>query len=125
MPAKASKGVIPQADPDVAEDQPEAKAMPAIVPQPPPKPLPPRAMPEPQVQLPELPCVYLHERAIWQEFKKNLHECGLIWGLPHWMTTIMYHGTEWQQISSFEEGGVNLDEYFPIVQKTAAGDGNS
>ena len=125
MPAKASKGVIPQADPDVADDQVEAKAVPAIVPQPPPKPLPPRAMPEPQVQLPDLPCVYLHERAIWQEFKKNLHECGLIWGLPHWMTTIMYHGTEWQQISSVEDDGVNLDDYFPIVQKTAAGDGNS
>ena len=125
MPAKASKGVIPQADPDVADDQVEAKAVPAIVPQPPPKPLPPRAMPEPQVQLPDLPCVYLHERAMWQEFKKNLHECGLIWGLPHWMTTIMYHGTEWQQISSVEDDGVNLDDYFPIVQKTAAGDGNS
>ena len=41
------------------------------------------------------------------------------------MTTIMYHGTEWQQISSVEDDGVNLDDYFPIVQKTAAGDGNS
>ena len=31
MPAKASKGVIPQADPDVADDQVEAKAVPAIM----------------------------------------------------------------------------------------------
>ena len=72
------------------------------------------------VNLIDIPCVFLHDRTCWSDFKKALHECGLIWGLPDWMTTITYKGIEWQTIQTT---GVNLNQYFPPIDKTAAGDG--
>jgi len=42
----------------------------------------------------EIPCVYLYDHGGWPDFKKVLTECGLIWNLSEWMTTIVYKGTE-------------------------------
>ena len=44
---------------------------------------------------------------------------GLIWNLSEWMTTIVYKGTEWKLI---HENGTDLSTYFPVVEKTGAGD---
>jgi transposase InsO family protein len=84
----------------------------------PPKPKPPT---EYQAPLVDIPCVYLNDRGSWADFKKALNECGLIWNLPDWMTTIVYRGTEWDQIGT---KGTNLADYFPAIEKTGAGDGN-
>jgi len=64
---------------------------------------------------------FLNARSCWPEFKRGLTECGLIWGLPEWMTTIVYKGTEWNLIR--DEKDTDLATYFPIVEKTGAGDG--
>ena len=58
---------------------------------------------------------------MWPEFKRTLNECGLIWNLSEWMTTIVYHGTEWNLI---KDKGTDLDTYFPQGEKRVAGDGN-
>ena len=71
--------------------------------------------------LTDIPCYYLNDRHGWPEFKRALNECGLVWNLADWMTTIVYKGHEWQQIA---KGGVDLEEYFPSIEKTAAGDGH-
>ena len=71
----------------------------------------------------DLPFVFLSDRLNWGDFKKAIHECGLIWGLPEWMTTITYKGIEWHSLIS--EHQVDLNKYFPEVQKTQAGDGFS
>ena len=76
-----------------------------------------------QSNLIDLPFVFLTDRLYWGDFKKAIHECGLIWGLPEWMTTITYKGIEWHSLIS--EHKVDLNTYFPEVQKTQAGDGFS
>src|SRR5688572_3424831 len=59
--------------------------------------------------------VYLLDRSGWVEFKRALNECGLIWNIPHWMTTIVYMGTEWnEQVAK----GVQLATYFVDDKKT-------
>jgi hypothetical protein len=70
----------------------------------------------------DIPCLFLNDRSGWSDFKKAIHECGFIWGLPDWMTTIAYKGTEWQEL--FDKG-TDLSVYFPPVEKTGAGDGLS
>ena len=55
-----------------------------------------------------------------QDFFFAVTECGLIWNLSEWMTTIVYKGTEWKLI---HENGTDLSTYFPVVEKTGAGDG--
>ena len=72
------------------------------------------------VPLVDIPCVYLNDRASWPDFKRAVTECGLIWNLSEWMTTIVYKGTEWKFI---HENGTDLSTYFPVVEKTGAGDG--
>lgn len=69
----------------------------------------------------DAPPVYLTEKYHWQDFKKAINECGLAWALPDWMTTIVYQGTEWKEIAT--KKSVNLDEFFPKVQKKQAADG--
>ena len=104
---------------DVKADDP---APPANIIQPPPQPKPPKgAHPDSYLHLVDIPCVYLNDRGCWADFKRALNECGLIWNLSEWMTTIVYKGAEWKLIAS---KGTNLDQYFPAVEKTAAGDGN-
>jgi hypothetical protein len=73
-----------------------------------------------QAPLVEIPCVYLNDRGSWADFKKGIHEVGLIWNLSEWMTTIVYRGAEWNVIAS---RGTDLNTYFPSVEKTGAGDG--
>jgi hypothetical protein len=66
-------------------------------------------------QLIDIKPVYLLDRAGWMEFKRALNECGLIWNIPHWMTTIVYKGTEWnEQIAK----GVDLSTYFVDDRKS-------
>lgn len=69
----------------------------------------------------DIPCVYLNDRSVWPDFKRAIHECGLIWGLPDWMTTITYKGIEWQNLQV--EHATDLSVYFPPVDKAQAGDG--
>ena len=69
----------------------------------------------------DIPCVYLHDRTAWPEFKRTLNECGLTWNLSDWMTTIVHHGYEWKQVVA---GGTPLEDYFPQVEKKTAGDGD-
>jgi hypothetical protein len=121
--AKAAEFEPPIVDPDPPIQLAPLVAPPiAARPQPPPVPAPPKGPPpEAFHNLVDLPCVYLQDRGNWPDFKKALHECGLIWNLPEWMTTIVYHGEEWESIDA---KGANLDEYFPVQDKKNAGDGN-
>ena len=81
MPARANHGGGNQ--PYSASQQPQAANFPA-------KPQPPR-VPHPDTYLlTDIPCVFLHERGCWSEFKKSLNKCALTWELPDWMTTIVY-----------------------------------
>lgn len=59
--------------------------------------------------------VYLLDRNGWNEFKRALNECGLIWNIPHWMTTIVYKGKEWEEQAA---KGINLAAYFVDDKKT-------
>jgi len=124
MPAKkaaAAAGVEIENVEGVEAKVPEAPQ--ALAGGPPPLPKPPK---KPySLELPstlvDLPCVYLYDRSGWSDFKRALNECGLVWNLSDWMTTIVYHGKEWDAICAKSE--VKLDEYFPMVEKKAAGDG--
>ena len=107
MPSKPKPSDPPPADPE------EAKEAPVKPPRP--------NQSESFQQLVDIPCVYLQDRSIWSDFKRALNECGLIWNLSEWMTTIVYHGTEWNLI---KDKGTDLDTYFPRGEKTVAGDGN-
>ena len=60
--------------------------------------------------LQEIPCIYLNDRTEWRDFKSALTDCGLVWNLPSWMTTIVYQGSEWKAICS---GGTDLSTFFP------------
>ena len=131
MPARANHGGGNQ--PSSASQQPQAADHPTAGPESapveepeqkvsmtPPKPQPPR-VPHPDTYLlTDIPCVFLHERGCWSEFKKSLNECALTWGLPDWMTTIVYKGVEWRDCAT---KGTDLSIYFPVIQKTGAGDG--
>ena len=64
--------------------------------------------------------MFLNDRSVWPDFKRALTECGLIWNLSEWMSTIVYRGAEWKLI---QEKGTDLSIYFPVVEKTGAGDG--
>ena len=90
------------------------------VPKPPAIPKPPRLQME-SVPLVDIPCMFLNDRSGWPDFKRALTECGLIWNLSEWMSTIVYRGAEWKLI---QEKGTDLSIYFPAVEKTGAGDGN-
>ena len=70
-------------------------------------------------QLIDINPVYLIDRSGWADFKRALNECGLAWNLPHWMTTIVYKGTEW-----IEQGkkGIDLGNYF-LDDKIVVGGG--
>jgi len=89
---------------------------------PPPLPMPPqkKATEVGTHHLVEIPCVYLYDRNGWADFKRALNECGLVWNFSDWMTTIVFHGFEYEAICA---AGNNLDEYFPVVEKKSAGDG--
>jgi len=128
MPPKPAK-LLPAPEP-----QPAADPLPANEPivvedekvQAPQKPLPPASLQKQQQQeasinLIDIPCVYLLDRHCWSDFKRALNECGLIWGLPDWMTTIVYRGIEWQTL--IDDHDTDLAQYFPQVNKTGAGDG--
>lgn len=108
-------------DPPVEQKQIEEKQAPPVVVEqvtPPPK---AKNMEHPEVaHLTDIKPVYLVDRSGWTEFKRAINECGLIWNLPDWMTTIVHNGTEWK---SFLQKGINLQEYFPVVEKKVAGDG--
>ena len=123
-PSKADKAKIGDGgDPEIAElvkDAEEKKTEKAKLP-------PPLSMAPLQqhlqmnsVPLVDIPFVYLNDRASWPDFKRAVTECGLIWNLSEWMTTIVYKGTEWKLI---HENGTDLSTYFPVVEKTGAGDG--
>ena len=86
----------------------------------PPYPSPPKSENISSVALIDLPVCYLYDRGTWADFKKALNECGGTWNLPDWMTTIVRGGVEWKRMMS---AGVALDKYFPITEKTKAGDG--
>ena len=75
---------------------------------------------ETTMALPEIPVVYLLDRSNWVDFKRALNECAMTWNFPGWMTTIVYHGKEWREMSS---KGVDLAQYFPTTNKKNAGDG--
>ena len=100
--------------------------LPTALPQPPPLPSAPPAASKQEtfssISLVEIPCSFLYDRSGWPAFKRALNECGLTWNLPDWMTTIVYKGTEWKAIAA---KGTDLDTYFPVVEKTKAGDGAS
>ena len=102
---------IPIEEPELKEKEP---------PKAPPVPKPPRLQLE-SVPLVDIPCVFLNDRSCWPDFKRALTECGLIWNLSDWMTTILYRGVEWNLI---KDNGTDLAAYFPVVEKTNAGDGN-
>ena len=85
----------------------------------PPMPRPPSL--QNSLPLVDIPCIYLNDRSCWPEFKRGLTECGLIWNLSEWMNTIVYKGTEWNLIR--DDKGTDLAAFFPIVEKTGAGDG--
>jgi hypothetical protein len=70
--------------------------------------------------LPDIPPVYLQDRSNWIDFKRALNECGMAWNFSAWMTTIVYKGAEWKE---YLEKGMDLNEYFPAVEKRTAGDG--
>ena len=59
----------------------------------------------------DLPFVFLSDRLNWGDFKKAIHECGLIWGLPEWMTTITYKGIEWHSLISEHQVDLNTLKY--------------
>jgi hypothetical protein len=59
------------------------------------------------LHLPDVDPVYLMDRGSWADFKRTLNECSLMWGLPDWMTTIMYHGVDWDAIA---EDGTDLSQ---------------
>ena len=123
-PSKADKAKIGDGgDPEIAElvkDAEEKKTEKAKLP--PPLPMAPlqQHLQMNSVPLVDIPCVYLNDRASWPDFKRAVTECGLIWNLSEWMTTIVYKGTEWKLI---HENGTDLSTYFPVVEKTGAGDG--
>jgi transposase InsO family protein len=90
----------------------------------PPQPPPPKPMTE-QVSTPiliDIPCSFLSDRLGWPDFKKALNECGLSWGLPEWMTTIVHCGAEWNSIL---KTGTDLSQFFPVAEKKQAGDGSN
>ena len=117
MPPKTKGTPLLQVDPvDITDDTPEVKT---AITAPPPKGPQPDSV---HMPLPDMACVYLYDRAGWPDFKKALSECGLVWNLPEWMTTIIYRGAEWKNI--VKKHGTDLDTFFPAVEKTAAGDGN-
>ncbi len=64
--------------------------------------------------LPDIPPVYLLDRAQWPEFKRALNECGLIWNFNHWMTTILFRGAEYKRLLLKDNG---LDKYFPQEER--------
>src|SRR4051794_25290803 len=105
MPAKATAG--PPAQGNVAQQ---------MAPQPPPMPHPPRD----HQHLVDIPCTYLYDRNGWVDFKRALNECGLVWNIPDWMTTILHGGPEWKNAAS---KGTDLSQYFPIAEKKTALDG--
>jgi hypothetical protein len=128
MPAKHNKpgGDIPLANPadvanpaDLVNPEDANPGQDLKVPSPPPLPKPPRQLME-SVPLIDIPCAFLNDRACWPDFKRVLNECGLIWNLPDWMTTIVYKGVEWKDIHA---KGTDLSLFFPHVEKTGAGDG--
>jgi hypothetical protein len=70
-------------------------------------------------QLADVDPLYLVDRLGWPDFKRRLNECGLTWNLPHWMTTIVYKGTEWnEQVKN----GIPLGNYF-VDDKIVIGEG--
>ena len=69
----------------------------------------------------DIRCVYLLDRSSWPEFQRALNKCGLTWNLSEWMTTIVHHGVEWQQVVA---NGTPLQDYFSQVKKRSAGDGS-
>ena len=75
----------------------------------PPLPRPPMIQ-QGSIPLVDIPCIYMNDRSCWPEFKKGLTECGLIWNLPEWMTTIVYKGTEWNIIRA--DKGIDLSDFF-------------
>ena len=64
--------------------------------------------------------VYLYDRSNWADFKKILNECGGVWNLPHWMTTILRGGDEWKHLQT---EGNDMNSIFPTANKISAGDG--
>ena len=102
MPPKP-KPVEPAANPgpdigDASDESKEASIIPpGSKPLPPALPKPPRLQME-SVPLVDIPCVFLNDRLCWPDFKRALTECGLIWNLSDWMTTIVYRGVEWKLI---------------------------
>lgn len=118
MPAKSKANDVP-ADDAVDNKDPGPKAPPLA----PPHPLPPKPLySEGTTLLIDIPCLFLNDRSTWTDFKKTLDECALTWGLPEWMTTIVYKGHEWESIKT---SGTDLSAYFPVVDKTGAADGLS
>ena len=96
-------------------DEENKEAMPG--PKSPPLPRPPNLHLE-SVSLVDIPCVYLNDKSCWSDFKRSLTECGLIWNLSEWSTTIVYGGIEWKSI---RDQGTDLSQYFPIVEKNHPG----
>ena len=60
--------------------------------------------------LADIPHIFLYDRSNWAEFKKVLNECGGTWQLPHWMTTIVRGGEEWE---AMKRQGHDVDSIFP------------
>jgi len=60
--------------------------------------------------LEDIPVFYFTEKAQWPEFKRALASCGLTWGLPDWMTTIVYRGAEYVELIAKHE---EIKVHFP------------
>ena len=121
MPAKPLKPLLPAGPPSpvlAPIDQPYVGELKGAPPLPVPK---LQRLQEASVPLVDMPCVFLNDRTCWPDFKRALTECGLIWNISEWMTTIVYKGVEWKTI---RDNGTDLSAYFPVIEKTGAGDGN-
>ena len=46
----------------------------------------------------EIPYFYLSEKSQWTDFKRSLNNCGLVWNIPDWMSTILYNGEDYQKV---------------------------
>lgn len=70
--------------------------------------------------LPDISPVFLYDRSNWADFKKALNECGGIWNIPHWMTTILRDGDDWKALIA---EGHDMAAIFPNPDKKHAADG--
>ena len=49
--------------------------------------------------LEDIPYHYFNKRSQWSDFRRPLNNCGLVWGLPDWSATILYGGSDWEELN--------------------------